>query len=90
MSDPSRGEKLRKVTCFPTRTVFACTSPQVACSGIRRTHSRSAHFRSIPRPNTRQTFLHIVSARRAIARILISEAANDVVDDTYDDFVCVR
>jgi hypothetical protein len=37
-----------------------------------------------------QTFLGIVSARRAIARILISEAANDVDDVTYDDFVCVR
>jgi hypothetical protein len=37
-----------------------------------------------------QAFLGIVSASRVIARILISEAANDSDDVTYDDFVCVR
>jgi hypothetical protein len=37
-----------------------------------------------------QTFLGIVSRGRAIARFLISEAANDLDDVTYDDFVCVQ
>lgn len=36
------------------------------------------------------TFLGIVSRVRAISRIVISEAGNDVDDVTYDDFVCVR